>query len=75
MVLDKKNHTKWDWFLFILAVLLTSLSPTDIIPKYIRLNFIRPYALKALPCFLIWFANCFELVTLNKEDTIKVENE
>lgn len=73
--LIKENHTKWDWFLFILAVLLTSLSPTDIIPKYIRLNFIRPYALKALPCFLIWLQIVFELVTLNKEDTIKVENE
>ena len=38
------------WLLF----LLTILSPTDIIPPYIRTNFILAYSLKALPCFIIW---------------------
>lgn len=38
------------WLLF----LLTILSPTDIIPPYIRINFILAYSLKALPCFIIW---------------------
>lgn len=71
----KENYTKWDWFLFIFAILFTTLSPTDIIPKYIRVNFIRPYALKALPCFLIWLQIVFELVTLKKEDTLQIENE
>lgn len=66
----KNEPTKWDWFLFIFAILFTTLSPTDLIPKYIRLNFIRPYALKALPCFLIWLQIVFELLTLKKEDTL-----
>ncbi len=38
------------WLLF----LLTILSPTDLIPPYIRINFILAYSLKALPCFIIW---------------------
>jgi hypothetical protein len=38
------------WLLF----LLTILSPTDLIPPYIRTNFILAYSLKALPCFIIW---------------------
>ncbi|OYW78797.1 MAG: hypothetical protein B7Z27_06745, partial [Sphingobacteriia bacterium 32-37-4] len=38
------------WLLF----LLTILSPTDIVPPYIRINFILAYSLKALPCFIIW---------------------
>ncbi len=38
------------WGLF----LLTILSPTDLIPPYIRINFILAYSLKALPCFIIW---------------------
>lgn len=38
------------WLLF----LLTILSPTDIIPPYIRINFILAYSLKALPCLIIW---------------------
>lgn len=71
----KKNYTKWDWFLFVFAILFTTLSPTDLIPKYIRINLIRPYALKALPCFIIWLQIIYELVTLKKEDTLKLENE
>ncbi|HLD54016.1 MAG TPA: glycosyltransferase family 87 protein [Sediminibacterium sp.] len=38
------------WLLF----LMTILSPTDLIPPYIRINFILAYSLKALPCFIIW---------------------
>ncbi len=34
--------------------LLTIVSPTDIIPKYIRDNYILRYSLKALPCLVIW---------------------
>ena len=37
-----------------LLFLLTILSPTDIVPKYIRDHYILAYSLKALPCFLIW---------------------
>lgn len=37
-----------------LLFLLTILSPTDLIPPYIRINIILAYSLKALPCFIIW---------------------
>lgn len=37
-------------FLFLFSIL----SPTDLIPPYIRINFILAYSLKALPCFVIW---------------------
>lgn len=45
-----------------LAVLLTSLSATDLFPKAIKENFIRPYAIKALPCFLIWLVLAYQLL-------------
>ena len=48
--------------LFIFAFILTSLSPSDLIPKYLKDNYIRPYALKALPCVLIWFAIVHEML-------------
>lgn len=48
--------------LFIFAFILTSLSPSDLIPKYLKDNYIRPYALKALPCVLIWFAIVYEML-------------
>lgn len=48
--------------LFIFAFILTSLSPSDLIPKYLKDNYIRPYALKALPCVLIWFVIVYEML-------------
>lgn len=48
--------------LFILALILTSFSPSDLIPKFLKDNYIRPYALKALPCVLIWFSIVYEML-------------
>lgn len=50
-------------FLFLFAFLLTSLSPSDLFPKFIRDNYIRPYSLKALPCVLIWFSIIYQMLT------------
>lgn len=55
------KHSKWDIGLLIFAFVLTSLSPTDIFPAVIRKSLIRPYALKALPCFLIWLKLSYEM--------------
>lgn len=40
--------------LLIITFVLSCLSPTDIFPPSIRKAYIVPYALKALPCFIIW---------------------
>lgn len=61
-VIQPKPISKFYIVLFIFALILTSLSPSDLIPKYLKDNFIRPYALKALPCVLIWFAIVYEML-------------
>ena len=61
-VIQPKPVSKFYIALLIFALILTSLSPSDLIPKYIKDNFIRPYALKALPCVLIWFAIVYEML-------------
>lgn len=67
--------TKWAWFLFIFALLLTSFSPSDLIPKFIRETYVKPYSLKALPCILIWFQILYELMTLKiKSNSINQDN-
>lgn len=48
--------------LIILAFILTSLSPTDIFPKPIRVNYVVPFSLKALPAVLIWIIIGCELL-------------
>ena len=57
------KRSKFDLGLLVFAFILTTLSPTDLIPYYIRAEIIRPYALKALPSALIWFKLCYELFT------------
>ncbi len=61
-VIQPKPISNFYIALFIFALILTSLSPSDLIPKYLKDNFIRPYALKALPCVLIWFAIVNEML-------------
>lgn len=50
--------------LFVFCFILTSLSTTDIFPAFVRKTYVIPYALKALPCTLIWFKIIWEQLTV-----------
>lgn len=51
--------------LLVFCFILTSLSPTDLFPREFRKEYIVPYALKALPCVLIWLKIVWEQLTQN----------
>ncbi|MEG1622236.1 MAG: glycosyltransferase family 87 protein [Alistipes sp.] len=55
------KRSKWDIALMVFALILTSFSPSDLFPAYIRKEFVQPYALKALPCVLIWLKLVYEM--------------
>jgi hypothetical protein len=55
--------TSFEIFLLVFAIIVTVFSPSDLFPKYIRVNYVQPYKLKALPCVLIWFKIIYEIVT------------
>lgn len=57
-----KKRNALDLILFISAIILTTLSPTDIFPSFLRKNFVEPYALKAVPCILIWAKIIYEMM-------------
>lgn len=59
--------------LFILALILSSLSPTDLFPQYIRTNYIIPYVLKVIPFIAIWLYITIKL--LKKTNAIVLENK
>ena len=65
----------FNWFLFIFALLISSFSNSDVIPRYIRLNFILPYALIALPCLLVWLKIIYEMLTRKFEEEERVESK
>jgi len=61
-------------FLLVFAIILTVFSPSDLFPRYIRLNYVQPYKLKALPVVLIWFKIIYETVSrkFNNENNIYI---
>ncbi|MBK9042757.1 MAG: DUF2029 domain-containing protein [Saprospiraceae bacterium] len=56
--------------LFVLAFILTSLSPTDLFPEYLRDEFVHPYSLKAFPCVLIWCKIIYDMMALKSENQV-----
>jgi hypothetical protein len=62
---EKSGYTL---FLLIFAIILTSLSPSDLFPKFVRQQYVIPYALKALPCILIWFDLTYRLLFLKLKE-------
>lgn len=73
-IIQPKN--KWVVGLFVFAFIITSLSPTDIVPRFAR-DFIRNYSLKALPCAIIWLTIIYQMLTqdFKKFDFSVLENQ
>ena len=59
------HRNRWDVALMVLVFVLTSLSPSDLFPAYLRKEWVQPYALKALPVALVWLKLCYEILTRN----------
>ena len=57
------KRSRLDVGLMVFAFILTSMSPSDLFPAYIRKHWVQPYALKALPCVLIWLKLVYEMLT------------
>ena len=46
---------------FLFALVLTGFGYSDIFTPYVRIHFVRPYSLKALPCFMVWLIVIFQI--------------
>lgn len=55
----KRNN--WDVALMVFVFVLTSMSPSDLFPAYLRKEWVQPFALKALPVTLVWVKLCWEM--------------
>lgn len=62
--------SKWVTGFFIFALLLTSFSYSDIFTPYVRTHIVRPYSLKALPCFIMWLILLWQIW---RKDFLKVD--
>ena len=59
---QSESPGKWQQVLLLSTLILTSLSPTDLFPAYLRIAWVIPYALKALPCLAVWVAIISEMI-------------
>lgn len=59
----QKNPSNLDIALLIFVVIFTCFSTSDLFPDAIRVNYIKKYSLKALPCAVVWFRIIYELMT------------
>ena len=55
------EKTKLDISLLVFALIISSFSPTDIFPEYIRDNYINQYALMVLPLLVVWLKLNWEM--------------
>lgn len=56
------KRSRWDLYLMIYAFIFTSLCTSDVLfPRWIWVEIIKPYALKALPSAIIWFYLMWEM--------------
>jgi hypothetical protein len=52
-----------NWFLLLFALAFSSFGGSDLIPRFIRVDYILPYSLMALPCLLVWAKIIYEMLT------------
>lgn len=57
------ERSHWDIALMVFVFILTSMSPSDLFPAYLRKTYVQPYALKALPVTIVWLKLCYEMMT------------
>jgi len=70
----KQKRNILDINLLILAMILTVFSPSDLFPRVLYQTIVLPFALKALPCFLIWIKIIFEMWFIKSEDNLVAES-
>lgn len=58
-------YQKYNYVLLIATFVIVGLSTTELVPASIRNDFIRPYALKAWPCILVWLTIVYEMCFLD----------
>jgi len=61
--IQKEPYSKYVIFLLIYTMLFSSMATSDLLPKDIRV-LIKQYALKALPCFIVWLTLVVQILRM-----------
>ena len=64
-----------DVVLMVYVFFFCTMAHSDLMPKFIREEWIKPYSLKALPVVLVWFRLCYEMYVRDYADTRPVPQQ
>jgi hypothetical protein len=56
------EQKRWQWVLLVITLLISSFSPTDLFPKFLREGYIIRYGLMILPLLGVWLALAVDLL-------------
>jgi hypothetical protein len=60
-------------FLLIFTLAVSSFSPSDLFPAYLREHFVKPYALKALPLVIVWLLIIYEMLNMKAVENNEID--
>ncbi len=55
------QRSKWDIALMVYVFIFCTMAHSDLIPRFIREEWMKPYGLKALPVVIVWLKLCYEM--------------
>ena len=64
-----REKSKARWVLLLITLIISSFSPTDLFPKWLRNEWINPLGLMILPLFLVWLAIAWDLLKKSPTET------
>lgn len=69
-IIQPRPYSGWNIFLIIFGIAISSFAPSDLFPDSLYREIIRPYALQALPCTLIWLTIVYEMLFRNSDNYV-----
>jgi len=57
------QRSKWDIALMVYVFFFCTMAHSDLMPRFVREEYMKPYGLKALPVILVWLKLCYEIIT------------
>ena len=61
----------WAIALLVFVFMISGFGSSDLYPRCIKRGLIQQYALKALPCLIVWLRLCYEMLTVKYERSEK----
>jgi hypothetical protein len=55
------QRSRWDMVLMVYVFFFCTMAHSDLMPRFVREEWMKPYGLKALPVALVWLKLCYEM--------------